>query len=57
MLITGMNPPVRRTLTELNVILNIGEENITEDFETALRKGIDYIGEQFLGRDIDLKKG
>jgi len=52
-----MNPPVRRTLTELNVILNIGEENITEDFETALRKGIDYIGEQFLGRDIDLKKG
>lgn len=56
-LITGMNSPVRRTLTELNVISNIGEENITEDFDSALDKGIDYIGEQFLGRDIDPKKG
>jgi SulP family sulfate permease len=56
-LIKGMNPAVRRTLTELNVISNIGEENITEDFDSALEKGIDYIGEQFLGRDIDPKKG
>ena len=54
--IKGMRPAVRRTLTELSVIKNIGEENITEDFETALRKGIDYIGEKFLGRDIDPKK-
>jgi len=55
-LIKGMNPAVRRTLTELNVIEHIGEENITEDFDSALMKGIDYIGEQFLGRDIDPKK-
>jgi len=55
-LIKGMNPAVRRTLTELNVIDHIGEENITEDFDSALEKGIDYIGEQFLGRDLDPKK-
>ena len=54
--IKGMNPAVRRTLTELSVIKHIGEENILEDFDAALRKGIDYIGEQFLGRDIDPKK-
>ena len=54
-LIKGMNPAVRRTLTELSVITHIGEENITEDFDSALEKGIDYIGEQFLGRNIDPK--
>ncbi len=53
--IKGMNPAVRRTLTELSVIKHIGEENITEDFDSALIKGIDYIGEQFLGRNIDPK--
>jgi len=51
-----MNPAVRRMLTELNVISNIGEVNITEDFDDALEKGIDYMGEQFLGHDIDPKK-
>jgi len=54
--IKGMNPAVRRTLTELSVIKNIGEENITEDFDTALQKSLDYIGELFLGRSIDPKK-
>ena len=55
-LIKGMNPAVRRTLTELSVITHIGEENITEDFDSALEKGIDYIGEQYLGRDISPKE-
>ena len=55
-LIKGMNPAVRRTLTELSVISHIGEENITEDFDSALDKGIDYIGEQYLGRDISPKE-
>ena len=55
-LIKGMNPAVRRTLTELSVISHIGEENITEDFDSALEKGIDYIGEQYLGRDISPKE-
>jgi hypothetical protein len=50
-----MNPAVRRTLNELSVISHIGEENFVENFETALEKGIDYIGEQFLGRDIGPK--
>lgn len=53
--IKGMNPAVRRTLTELSVIKHIGEENILLDFDTALKKGIDYIGEQYLGRSIDPK--
>ncbi len=55
-LLKGMNPAVRRTLTELSVLKHIGEENIAEDFDGALRRGIDYIGEQFLGRDIDPKE-
>jgi len=54
-LIKGMNPAVRRTLHELSVIKHIGEENFVENFETALEDGIDYIGEQFLGRTIDPK--
>ena len=54
-LIKGMNPAVRRTLHELSVMKHIGEENFVENFETALEDGIDYIGEQFLGRTIDPK--
>ncbi len=54
-LIKGMNPAVRRTLSELSVISNIGEQNFAESFEAALDEGIDYIGEQFLGRDIGPK--
>ena len=54
--IKGMNPAVHRTLTELSVIKNIGEENITEDFESALQYALDYLGELFLGRAIDPKK-
>jgi len=54
-LIIGMNPAVRRTLDELSVMANIGEENFVENFEAALDEGIDYIGEQFLGRDIGPK--
>lgn len=54
--IKGMNSAVRRTLTELSVINHIGENNITEDFDSALEKGIDYIGETYLGRSIDPKK-
>jgi hypothetical protein len=50
-----MNPAVRRTLHELSVMKHIGEENFVENFETALEDGIDYIGEQFLGRTIDPK--
>jgi SulP family sulfate permease len=55
-IVRGMNSAVRRTLTELNVLNHIGEENITEDFDSALEKGIDYIGEQFIGRSIDPMK-
>lgn len=55
-LVIGMTPAVMRTLKELSVLKTIGTENITEDFEPALQKGIDYIGEQFLGRDIDPKE-
>ena len=56
-IIKGMNPAVRRILTELSVIKNIGKENIVEDFDAALRMGIDYIGEMYLERDIDPLKG
>jgi sulfate permease, SulP family len=52
-IIKGMNPSVRRILTELSVIKNIGEENIVEDFDSALKKGVDYIGEMYLNRTID----
>jgi hypothetical protein len=52
-----MNLAIRRILTELSVIKNIGEENIVEDFDSALRKGIDYVGEMYLERDIDPLKG
>ena len=52
-IIQGMNPAVRRILTELSVIKNIGEENIVEDFSTALSMGIDYVGEMYLERTID----
>ncbi len=55
-IVKGMNPAVRRTLSELSVLKHIGEENVTEDFDSALKKAIDYIGEQFLGRSIDPKK-
>jgi ABC-type transporter Mla MlaB component len=51
-LIKGMNPAVKRTLNELSVIEHIGKENFVENFDAALKEGIDYIGEQFLGRDI-----
>ncbi len=54
-LIIGMNSAVHRTLNELCVITHIGEENFVENFEAALEEGIDYMGEQFLGRDIDPK--
>jgi sulfate permease, SulP family len=52
-IIKGMNPSVHRILTELSVIKNIGEENIVEDFDSALKKGVDYIGEIYLNRTID----
>ena len=55
-LIKGMNPAVRRTLTELSVIKHIGVENFVESFDAALEEGIDYIGEHFLGRDINPKE-
>ncbi len=55
-LIIGMNSAVHRTLNELCVITHIGEENFVENLEAALEEGIDYIGEQFLGRDIDPKR-
>jgi SulP family sulfate permease len=54
--IIGMNPAVGRTLHELSVVKNIGEDNFVDDFEVALETGIDYIGEQFLGRDISPKE-
>ncbi len=54
-LLIGMNSAVHRTLNELCVITHIGEENFVENFEAALEEGIDYMGEQFLGRDIDPK--
>jgi anti-anti-sigma regulatory factor len=53
-IIKGMNPAVRRILTELSVIEHIGEENIVEDLDAALTKGVDYIGEMFLNRTIEL---
>ncbi len=56
-IIQGMNPAVRRILTELSVIKNIGEENIVEDFGAALSMGIDYVGEMYLERTIDPLKG
>ena len=43
-------------LTELSVMASIGQENFVENFEAALDEGIDYIGEQFLGRDIGPKQ-
>jgi len=33
----------------------VGKEEFVENFEAALDEGIDYIGEQFLGRDIGPK--
>lgn len=48
---------VRRTLHELSVMKHIGEENIVGNFDAAVREGIDYIGEQFLGQDIGPKQG
>ena len=55
-LIKGMNPAIRRTLYELSVMKHIGQENFVENFDAALDEGIDYIGEQFLGRTIDPKQ-
>jgi hypothetical protein len=37
-------------------MVHIGEENFVENFDAALNEGIDYIGEQFLGRDIGPKQ-
>lgn len=54
-LIKGMHLAVRRTLNELSVMNHIGIDNFTESFDAALDEGIDYIGEQFLGRDIGPK--
>jgi SulP family sulfate permease len=56
-IIQGMNPAVRRTLTELSVIKSIGEENIVKDFGTALNMGIDYVGEMYLQRTINPLSG
>lgn len=52
-LVKGMNPAVRRTLTELKVIESIGEENIVEDIDGALNKSVDYLADQFLGSTND----
>lgn len=35
---------------------HIVEEDFVENFEAALDEGIDYIGEQFLGRIVDPKQ-
>ena len=56
MLLKGMNPAVHRTLTELSVVKLLGEENIVGNFDIALQEGIDYIAEQYLGRDIGPKE-
>lgn len=47
-ILKGLNPAVRRTLTELSVIKNVGEENIVETIDMALDNAIDYIADQFL---------
>lgn len=49
-IVKGMDPSVRRTLKELSVIDHIGEDSFVDDFESALKIGIDFIGENFLNR-------
>jgi hypothetical protein len=39
---------VRRTLTELKVIETIGEENIAQDIDGALKKSLDWLADEFL---------
>lgn len=48
-IVKGMNPAVRRTLTELSVIKHIGEENIVEHFDQALDIAVDYLADRYLG--------
>jgi len=52
-IVKGMNPAVRRTLTELKIIESIGEENIADDIDGALKKSLDYLADQFLGSTND----
>lgn len=47
-ILKGLNPAVRRTLTELSVMKAIGEENIAESFDMAFDNAIDYLADQFL---------
>lgn len=51
-IVTGMNPAVRRTLTELSVITHIGEENIVENVDQALNMAVDFLADRFLGQNI-----
>lgn len=55
-ILKGMNPAVRRTLTELKVIKTVGEENIATDLDGALRMALDYLSDQFLGATETLSK-
>ncbi len=50
LILEGMNTPVHRVLTELSVIKKIGEDNIVEDFDTALMQSVDHIGDLYLGK-------
>lgn len=54
-LIKRMNPTVCRILHELSMISYIGEENFVENFDAAIKEGIVFIDEQFLGRDAGPK--
>lgn len=47
-ILKGLNPAVRRTLTELSVMKTIGEDNIVDTIDRALDDAIDYIADKFL---------
>lgn len=47
-ILKGLNPAVRRTLTELSVMKNVGEKNVVETLDMALDDAIDYLADQFL---------